>query len=310
MARHPTVQTDDFGIDTACLHGSLAGKLAASQEAGFTQVMLSSEDLVSHPLGVERAATEIRNSGLKIMALDGLDGFDGFAAGPPRAFKFEVAQAVLELCAAVRSPLLMVKASGACMQAADAQERLVEDLRRLALLAVPCNVRIAFEPDTDGSGAFDLLAALDMLQAVDMPNLGLGLAAARFSGSDLEDELEVGLESVYLVRLSDRLTGSPGIPAVPAAGFKVFPGDGCDSARLGETVKLLERRGYRGPWVFDVDHRDYRAMPTHVVAERARRSTRWLAEDVLRRSVPLPRELLGAHPARAQGATADPINNP
>jgi 4-hydroxyphenylpyruvate dioxygenase len=32
-------------------------------------------------------------------------------------------------------------------------------------------------------------------------------------------------------------------------------------------------------------------MPLPVVAERARRSATWLAEDVLRRSVPLPNRI-------------------
>ena len=37
--------------------------------------------------------------------------------------------------------------------------------------------------------------------------------------------------------------------------------------------------------------RDYQQMPLPMVCERARRSALWLADDVLRRSLPLPGQL-------------------
>ncbi len=43
-----------------------------------------------------------------------------------------------------------------------------------------------------------------------------------------------------------------------------------------------------GDYSFEVFNDDYQQLPLPVVAERARKSALWLAEDVLRRSTPLP----------------------
>ena len=45
---------------------------------------------------------------------------------------------------------------------------------------------------------------------------------------------------------------------------------------------------YRGDYSFEVFNEDYVNMPLPMVCERARKSAVWLAEDVLRRSTPLP----------------------
>ena len=60
------------------------------------------------------------------------------------------------------------------------------------------------------------------------------------------------------------------------------------SEQLVELVRKLDRLGYRGDYSFEVFNDDYQQMPLPMVAERARRAALWLAEDVLRRSVPLP----------------------
>jgi sugar phosphate isomerase/epimerase len=56
-------------------------------------------------------------------------------------------------------------------------------------------------------------------------------------------------------------------------------------------VQTLDRMGYAGDYSFEVFNDDYQQMPLPMVAERARRSALWLAEDVLRRSLPLPGQL-------------------
>lgn len=53
----------------------------------------------------------------------------------------------------------------------------------------------------------------------------------------------------------------------------------------------LDNLGYTGDYSFEVFNDDYQQMPLPTVAERARQSALWLAEDVLRRSVPLPNQM-------------------
>jgi hypothetical protein len=60
------------------------------------------------------------------------------------------------------------------------------------------------------------------------------------------------------------------------------------SELLEDLVRRLDGMGYRGDYSFEVFNDDYQQMPQRTVAARARKSALWLAEDVLRRSVPLP----------------------
>ena len=53
----------------------------------------------------------------------------------------------------------------------------------------------------------------------------------------------------------------------------------------------LDRIGYRGDYSFEVFNDDYQQMPLPMVSERGQRAALWLAEDVLRRSVPLPNQM-------------------
>ena len=60
---------------------------------------------------------------------------------------------------------------------------------------------------------------------------------------------------------------------------------------MADLVLRLAALGYRGDYSFEVFNDDYQQMPLPMVAQRARASARWLGEEVLRRSVPLPNRM-------------------
>jgi sugar phosphate isomerase/epimerase len=60
---------------------------------------------------------------------------------------------------------------------------------------------------------------------------------------------------------------------------------------MAELVRKLDQLGYRGDYSFEVFNDDYQQLPLPTVVERARRSAVWLAEDILRRSTPLPGQM-------------------
>ena len=96
---------------------------------------------------------------------------------------------------------------------------------------------------------------------------------------------------IYLVQLSDFMwqeTRTFEERMATARTFRVFPGEGVHSEQLAELVLQLDKLGYRGDYSFEVFNDDYQQLPLPLVAERARRSAMWLAEDVLQRSTPLP----------------------
>ena len=101
---------DDFGMDTITLTGTLEAKLRAIRAAGFTQVMLSAPDLVGHPGGEDAAVAAVRASGLRVTGFQVLRDFEGLS-GHLHAYKVDVAKAMLRMCRALGSEVLLACSS-------------------------------------------------------------------------------------------------------------------------------------------------------------------------------------------------------
>jgi sugar phosphate isomerase/epimerase len=286
-----TLAFADFGMDTASLAGSLEAKLATVRAAGFSQVMISAADVVGHPGGTERGVRAIRESGLRVTGYEALRDFEGLT-GPLHAYKVDVAKAMLEVCASIGGRLLLVEAT--TLPHADRDhDVLLRDLRKLAMLAIPLGIRIAYKSMPAYRSADAFTAAADVVLEANCPNLGLALdsfdaLAAHVTPDDLD---AIDPEQVFLVQLSDFMwkdLASDEEQAATATHFRVFPGEGVHSDALAAFVTRLDRLGYVGDYSLDVYNDDYRQLPPEVVAERARRSAVWLGETVLRRTLPVP----------------------
>ena len=97
---------------------------------------------------------------------------------------------------------------------------------------------------------------------------------------------------VFLVQLSDFLwqeTRSPEDRMETARHYRVFPGEGVHSPEVVALVRKLDDKGYRGDYSFEVFNDDYKQLPLPMVAARARRSVKWIAGLVSRRSLPARR---------------------
>lgn len=292
---------DDVGMDTASLAGPLAAKLAAMRAAGFTRVMLDAADLAAHDGGFDDAVRVVRASGLAVCGLRQLRGFEGLA-GAAHEYKVDIARSLIEACAALGGRVLLAAASTE-PQASGEREHIAQDLRKLATMAVPFGIRIAYEATSDARHVASLGAAADVVALADCPNLGLGIDSFHsFAGGSLQEIEdmqatleELDIERLFAVQLSDflwRSAGTSGERAAAGEHFRVFPGQGAHSAELQALVLGLDRLGYRGPYSLAVHNADYLQLAPATVAERARRAAVWLAEDVLRRAVPLPHQLL------------------
>jgi len=136
------MKLEDFGMDTITLAGPIEAKLRAIREAGFGQVMLSARDLVGHPDGEAAAIDAVRRSGLRVTGLQVLRDFEGLS-GQLHEYKIDVAKSMLEMARAVRAPLLLVCSTTSAHAAGDFDAQ-VRDLRKLAMLAVPLGIKVAF----------------------------------------------------------------------------------------------------------------------------------------------------------------------
>jgi len=300
----------DFGMDTASLTGSLEGKLAAVQQAGLSQVMISATDVVGHPLGVKAGARAVRDSGLRVTGFEALRDFEGLT-GQLHAYKVAVAKSMLTICRDVGAHLLLVEASTST-HADTSAPAIARDLRKLAMLAIPLGIRIAFKGLSWSRTANELAIASDVVFRAACPNLGLAIDSFDMFASQTPQE-DIDLldpRQIFLVQLSDCMWKS--IPsaaeqAATAIHFRVFPGEGVHSDALASLVMRLDKLGYRGDYSFDVYNDDYLQMPPDVVASRARQAAEWLGETVLRRTLPVPNlERLrrpAGEPAHAHGVT-------
>ena len=284
----------DFGMDTISLAGPLEAKLQAVREAGFSQIMLSARDVVGHPGGLQTAVAAVRASGLRVTGFQVLRDFEGLS-GHLHDYKIDIARSMLEMCHAVGARVLLV-CSSTSVHATDQVQALARDLRKLAMLAVPMGIKVAYEALSWGRTINEFPQAWDIVCQADMPNLGLGLDSFHLfaTKTPLDDLDMLDPDKVFLVQLADFMwteIKSVEERITTARHFRVFPGEGVHSAELAALVAKLHSLGYRGDYSFEVFNDDYQQMPLPTVAQRAWRSALWLAEDVLRRSVPLPNQM-------------------
>jgi sugar phosphate isomerase/epimerase len=287
---------DHFGMDTITLAGSLEAKLEAVREAGFSQIMLSARDVVGHPQGEPAGVAAVRASGLRVTGFQVLRDFEGFA-GHLHAYKVDVAKAMLEMCRALGARVLLACSSTSTHATGD-RDALVRDLRKLAMLAVPYGIRIAYEALSWGRQVNELGQAWQLVAEADHPNLGVGVDSFHVlaSGTTPEALEDVDPAKIFLVQLADFMWQE--VPSFEeridtARHFRVFPGEGVHGVQVAALVRRLDQMGYRGDYSFEVFNDDYLQLPLAVVAERARQSVRWLTGLVPRRSLPRRRAQYG-----------------
>lgn len=282
---------DAYSLDSRTLAGPLETRLAAMAQAGFGKLMLDARDVAAHPGGVAGTLAALRASGLRPAGLHTLHDFEGLS-GPLHAYKVDVAKGLLETCAALGAPLLVVSASTSPHASIDPAV-LARDLHKLAMLAVPLGLRVAYKAVSWARSVRGFIHAWDLVCEADCSNLGLCLDAFHIFAAQnpLDDLIELEPERIFLVQLSDFMWDSlPGLEdrRETARGMRVFPGQGAHSEALADLVMRLARLGYQGDYNLDVSNHDHAQLPAARVAEQAARSARWLNDDVLHRAASLP----------------------
>lgn len=280
----------NFSMDPVTLPGDLATKLHEVKAAGFSQIMLWAKDLVAHPGGFDTAVNLVKESGLTVTGLQVIRDYEGLT-GSQHAYKIDVIKATLKMCRDVGAPLLIVCSSTTDLPD-DASHQIEQDLRKLANLAVPLGVRIGYKAVPWGRFIKTNEEAWELVVAVNHSNFSLvidsfHLMANRTPLDSLED-IDPG--KIALLQLADFSTleiRTPQDKRDTAIHMRVFPGEGVHSTELAAILRRLEQIGYRGDVSFLVFNDDYNQLPQAAVLEHARRSAKWVTDQVLRRSLPL-----------------------
>ena len=182
---------------------------------------------------------------------------------------------MLGMCRALGSRVLLACSSTSAHATGD-REALIRDLRKLALLAVPFGIRIAYEALSWGRHVSLLTEAWEIVHDAERANLGLCVDSyhvlAHSAGAGVVDAIQP--HKIFLVQLSDFLwqeTRSREDRIETARHYRVFPGEGVHSPDVGALVRKLDDMGYRGHYSFEVFNDDYKQLPLSMVAARARR---------------------------------------
>jgi 2-keto-myo-inositol isomerase len=286
----------NFGMDTVTLAGTLEAKLDASRVAGFSQLMLWAKDLVNYPGGLDAAVQLVRRSGVRVTGIQVMRDYEGLS-GTLHDYKVDVAKSMMEICRAVGSPLLMV-CSSTSKHASGEPAKIARDLAKLATLGVPLNVKVGFEALSWGRNISEYQQAWEVVEMADHSNLGIVIDSFHMlaNGAELDSLGQIPGSKIAMVQLSDfmwREIRSSEERIETARHLRVFPGEGEHSAELSALVRSIDRAGYRGDYSFEVFNDDFLQMAPQLVALRARRSAKWVTDQVLRRSLQI------RQPARA-----------
>ncbi len=283
---------DHFGMDTITLSGPLETKLAAMRAGGFRQVMLMAPDIAGHPGGARAAVGAVRQSGLRATGFQVLRDFEGLS-GHLHDYKAGIAKAMLEMCRALGSGVLLVCSSTSAHASGD-EDLIIRDLQKLAMLALPLNIRIAYEALSWGRYVNEYPKSWELVAAANRSNLGLTLDSYHIlaTKTDFDALGDIDPHKIFLVQLSDFLWSevrSPEDRVETARHYRVFPGEGVHGAQVADFVRRLDDMGYRGDYSFEVFNDDYKQMPPALVADRARQSAKWITDQVSRRTLPMDR---------------------
>jgi 4-hydroxyphenylpyruvate dioxygenase len=248
---------------------------------------------------MQAAVAAVKRSGLRPTGFQVLRDFEGLS-GHLHSYKVDMAKSYLEMAATLGAKVLLT-CSSVSAHATQDLDAIARDLRKLAMLAVPFGIKIAYEALSWGRTINEYTRAWDVVCRADAPNLGLCIDSYHLLAAKTPlDEIDyLDPNKIFLVQLADFMweeTRSFEERISTARTFRVFPGEGVHNAAIIELVQRLDAAGYRGDYSFEVFNDDYLNLPLETVAERAVRSAQWLAEDVLRRSTPLPNAMrLQAH---------------
>ena len=239
--------------------------MAAIRGAGFEATEVWARDLFEHLEGPEVALRSLADAGLAISALQAIRNVEG-CAPQQRPRKLALARQMLDLAVIADCPLVTLAANVDPAASGDST-RLVDDLGVLADEARQRGLRIAYEPIAWAPHVNHWRKALQLIEAVDSPALGLQLDVfhAFVLGEARIGVASIPVERLFLVEVSD-LAPLRLPPLEISRHYRLFPGEG--TAPLTAFATDLRGSRYAGDVVVEVFNPAMKALPPAEVAGR------------------------------------------
>src|SRR5262245_53348482 len=190
-------------IASISVNGALRTKLRAIADAGFEQVEIFENDLLSSPEPAPVIGAMMRDLGLKCAAFQPFRDFEGM---PPevRDRVFDRAERKFDVLAELGTDLMLVSSNVSPVSLPD-RARMVEDFAELGERAARRGLRVAFESLPWGRHVRDHRDAWEVVRQVNHPAVGLALDAfsSLAPGIPIDSLHAIDRDKIFHVQLAD-----------------------------------------------------------------------------------------------------------
>ncbi|MBR0756506.1 sugar phosphate isomerase/epimerase and 4-hydroxyphenylpyruvate domain-containing protein [Bradyrhizobium jicamae] len=245
-----------LSIATVCLSGSLDEKLRAIAAAGFQEVEIFENDLLTFNGSPRDVGQMCRDLNLKICAFQPFRDFEGMPE-PQRARNFARAERKFDLMAELQTDLMLV-CSNVSPASLGGIDRAAADFHELGDLAASRGLRVGYEALAWGRHVNDYRDAWEIVRRADHKSIGVILD----SFHTLAPALPVGAirsipaDKIFLVQLAD--APKLGLDVLSwSRHFRCFPGQG--DLPVGDFLAAVRATGYSGPLSHEIFNDQFRA---------------------------------------------------
>lgn len=267
----------EIGCTTVTFGGTLADKLRAMRDAGFTATEMWPRDVFEHAEGPEVAERALKDNDLKVSVYQALRDYEGMGEAV-RNTKLEIAGQLMDQMDLIGADTLVLCSNCDAASSGD-EEDIVDDLATLAELAAERGKKIAYEVLAWGRHCNDYRDGVALVDKVDHPAFGLMLDSFHYfwAGVPMAFLDDIDMSKVFHLEIAD--LPKCALPVLEVSrNYRLFPGEGAYPA-ADFTEKVLAN-GYAGIVTVEIFSAAYRAQPPADVAMRAMKSI----EEPIRRA--------------------------
>jgi len=243
-------------IATVSLSGSLDEKLRAIAGAGFEEVEIFENDLLSFNGSPRDVGRLCRDLGLSICAFQPFRDFEGMPE-PQRARNFARAQHKFDLMQELGTDLLLI-CSNTSPASLGGIDRAAADFHELGDLAAPRGLRVGFEALAWGRHVNDYRDAWEIVRRADHKSIGVILDSfhALAPGFPVTPMRSIPADKIFLVQLAD--APKLGLDVLSwSRHFRCFPGQG--DLPVGAFMEAVAATGYAGPLSLEIFNDQFRS---------------------------------------------------
>ncbi|MBR9869260.1 MAG: TIM barrel protein [Oceanospirillales bacterium] len=257
---------DRIILNVGVLPYRLEKKLALAEQLGFGVIEIGNTDLTTPDQNLQTNASILQNSALKVAAFHELKDFLGHPSHL-MDYKMNLAKSNLRLMENVGADLLIVSPATENYSKPDLQ-RMVEELRALAMLGTVRGVRIGFKPLPWSESINNYQDAITLITQANNANLCLvidNIALRHCSDEGLATLIRaIPMEMVGLVQLSAiHNQDSVQHTTIPT---RMLPTKADHEPVIPELIRLMEQQGYQGRYSLYAQSIPYRGCSEEIVS--------------------------------------------